>query len=304
MNTVSAVNAFTDEHELQQLPNGDWLLTTYPLVSGVDLSGLKGWGPNETVADCAIQEISPGGALVWQWQASAHIDPVAENSLPQLNIVDGVSVADAYHLNSIAVDATGNLLVSMRDMDTIYYIDRSTGTIVWKLGQNLPGKDGEQVLAITGDPEGAFHRQHDARFQSGGCVSVFDDHTNFPSTAGGARGVQYQLDLATSTAKLVWQYPAAHFSYAMGSFRRYTDGSNLIDWGLAPEIPASFTEVDDHGNDLLDVVFANNDANYRAVKVPLPQLDADLLRASAMVSPKDPLEAAPAAHRPRHGDHP
>ena len=53
--TVAAVDSPTDDHELRLLPNGDYLLLSYPFKSGVDLTGLQTFGATETIADCAIQ---------------------------------------------------------------------------------------------------------------------------------------------------------------------------------------------------------------------------------------------------------
>jgi len=133
----------------------------------------------------------------------------------------------------------------------------------------------------VGDGEGSFSRQHDARFEASGDVSVFDDHSALP---GAARGVEYALDLQAGTAKVVWEYRGPVSSTAMGSFRRYSSGSNLIAWGYSSAITtfdAAFTEVDDQGRSVMEVSFVLGDAAYRAVKLPVEQLDIDVLRATA-----------------------
>ena len=88
------------------------------------------------------------------------------------------------------------------------------------------------------------------------------------------------------SAKQVWQYagPAPNPAAASGSFRISADGSRLIGWGLASEVV--FTEVDEDGNDLLDLhsvnsAFRSPMQSYRAIKVPLTALDLSLMRASA-----------------------
>jgi hypothetical protein len=274
---LQAVSSPIDEHELQILPNGDALVFSYPLVEDVDLTGLARYGASETIADCVIQEISPAGDLVWSWRATDHIDPVRESAFPQTNTVDGLSVVDLFHFNSIEFDAQGNLLVSARHMDAVFYIDRASGTIVWKMGGTPTSKDGAQIIAVVGDPQVSFYRQHDARWTPGGHVTLFDDQTNSP---GAARGIEYAIDFTAGTATPVWQYAGPVSSAAMGSFRRYADGSNVISWGLAPNNPTAFTEVDDGGNDVLDVSLGG-DAAYRAVKVPVDSLNLDFMRVTA-----------------------
>ena len=277
--TVTAVNGPIDEHELHLLPDGDVMVFSYILASGVDLTGLGSFGASETVADCTAEELDPAGHLVWSWAASDHIDPVKESKGYLVNVVDGVKVADVYHFNSIDVDGSNNVLVSSRATSAVYYIDRASGKALWKMGGNPYSKDGAQILNFANDPEGGIDSQHDARFQANGDVSVFDDHTNL---GGMARGIEYAIDTNAGTASMVWEYPNVTWSEAMGSFRRYGDGSNLISWGLSPKTVVDITEVDDAGHDLLDITFANNqDSSYRAVKVPTTTFDASVLRATA-----------------------
>lgn len=279
--TIAAVHAPTDEHELQMLPNGDALVLSYPLVTGVDLTGLTGYGPGSTLADCAIQEVAPDSKLVWQWRASDHIDPVQESTGAESIPVGGQNVVDAFHLNSIDVDAAGNLLVSARNLDAVFSIDRASGRIRWKMGGAPYSKDGARLVRVVDDPQGSFRRQHDARLLPSGDVTVFDDHT---TGQGVARGVEYAVDLAAGTARLVWEYRGQVPAEAMGSFRRYTDGSSLIAWGLSSQplsFAGTFTEVDAKGNALLDVTFIEGDSTYRAVKVPIDALDLDVMRRTA-----------------------
>ncbi len=119
-----------DMHELRVLPDGDYLVIAAPIHTGVDLTGLCDtqtnpptcFGGNEDMIDCVVQELSPTGAAVWQWVASDHFDPVEDSSWPLTETVDGQTVVDAYHCDSIDVDADGNLLVSARHMDSIFLI--------------------------------------------------------------------------------------------------------------------------------------------------------------------------------------
>jgi hypothetical protein len=168
-------------------------------------------------------------------------------------------------------------VVPGRDADAVWYIDKPSGHIVWKMGGAAYSKDGAQIIAVVGDPEGSFNHQHDARWLPNGHITLFDDHTN---VTGQARGVEYAVDFTAGTATPVWQYAAPLNSTAMGSFRRYPDGSNVIAWGLSGNA-ASFSEIDDAGDAVLDVTLGGNDAVYRAVKVPVETFDADVLRVSA-----------------------
>ncbi|MGD0527112.1 MAG: arylsulfotransferase family protein, partial [Polyangiaceae bacterium] len=236
-----------DVHELQLLPNGDYLVLSDPVVSGVDLTGLSSFGPNEWEIGCNVQEVTPAGAVVWQWDADDHFDPVKDCTYPVVEGVENITAVDPYHCNSIDVDPSGDLLISSRHMDSVFLVSKATGNVVWKMGGATYTKDGAVYLAVTDDPQGAFYRQHDARFLGNGQISLFDDATDAP---GPARGVVYSYDPSAGTASFVWQYTGTVTSAAMGSFRVLADGSRIIGWGEGGEPQLAFTEVDASGNDL------------------------------------------------------
>jgi len=275
---LQAVGSPTDGHELRSLANGDYLLFTYPTVSNVDLDGLSTFIGTWNVADCEIQEIDPAGNLVWSWRALDHLDPVTESVEPALNDINGEDVVDLFHFNSIDVDATGNLLLSARHANAVYYIDRATGQILWKMGGTPTNKDGARWIQVVGDPQGTFNMQHDARLLANGDVTMFDDQS---ATSGLARGVEYSLDMNAGTASVVWQYAGLARSLYEGSFRRYDDDESVIGWGGYFSELRVLTELDASGNDVFDVFFSPQTVVYRAIKVPAGMLDIGLLRATA-----------------------
>jgi hypothetical protein len=276
--TVVSPDGPTDPHEFQTLANGDHLIFTYPILTDVDLTGLGSFSTNQKVADCKIEEVDPTGRLVWSWDTVDHVDPVKESLEPFPFMIGADSVIDVFHCNSIDVDPSGNLLVSLRETNALYYVSRSTGKVLWKLGGTTHNKDGAALLTLQGDPETTFAMQHDARFQPNGDVTLFDDH-GAPKTTGVARGVEYAIDVNGQTASFVWQFLGKGQSAYEGSFRRYADGHSVIGWGYVPTDPRVITEVDSNGNDVFDVAFSGMmSQTYRAVKVPLSQFDIDVLR--------------------------
>ena len=280
--TISTVDIPLNNHELLLLPNGDFMLMSYPTVAGVNLTGLTTFGANSTMLDCAVQEVDPHGNLVWEWRASNHTDPVRESVVPGGDGSDA-NPADVYHCNSIDVDANGHVLISFRHMNAVLLVAKATGNVVWKLGGTAYNKDGAQLITVQGDPETGFYMQHDARFRPGGNISLFDDHSAAAGVPGNARGVEYALDLNAGTASVVWQYQGTGSSGYLGSFRRYADGTNLIGWGGHAGIGnLAFSEVDAAGHDRLDMAFESpGNWSYRAEKVPIGFFDIDALRGTA-----------------------
>jgi len=77
------------------------------------------------------------------------------------------------HLNSLAVDQDGDLLVSARNTCAVYKLSRKTGKIVWRLN----GKKSD----FTMGPGSTFWWQHHVRPHSNGRLSIFDNAANGPA---------------------------------------------------------------------------------------------------------------------------
>ena len=287
--TIKAPVLPTDFHELQVMANGDYLMIGSPVTQKPVTFGGTSYS---AIVDCVIQEVSPRGSLVWSWRASDHVSP-ASTVHANPDSIGGQTALDVYHCNSADVDPrSGQVMISMRNTSSVYLIERvnslgalvQNGRLFWKLkgcGSSQVDPDHEQVLTLKNDPEGCFDAQHDARFQPNGDVALYDDHTY--QQGGGARGVVYSIDTATSSATWASQYqdqPSGGNASATGSFRRYHNGSdNLVGWGY--RAGSGFSEFDAAGHDFFSMRYTNTDGEYRVVKAPLDALDINALRASA-----------------------
>jgi hypothetical protein len=301
-----------DEHELRVLPNGHYMGISSAAQSGVNLTGVTvpgldggvySWGKDATIYACDLFEFDAEGKVYWTWRATDHFDPAKVWTYRSSHLVE--TQAEPFHCNAIDVDpANDNLLVSARHMDSIFYIEKSTKRVLWKMGGVDTSMDHDHATYVP--VEDPFFRQHDARLLPGwnetcsggsGQISLFDDETQI--LAGGspvpARGTIYDVNIAGScgsgggthgktSATLVWQYKnwQGYQSDATGSMRVTESGTRIIDWGQ-PEgdgltSPLLFTEVDEKGNDLLDLICPDGSSSYRAVKVPLGAFSLAALR--------------------------
>jgi hypothetical protein len=301
-----------DPHELRVDSSGHYVVFSSPLVTGVDLTGLslplpdggvESLGPDATILGCDILELDPtSGAVDWEWRILDHLDP-AQDCLAPMLVGPGVLPPDAgttfdvFHCNSIDLDeGSGNLLVSARQLDSIFYIDRGTGKVLWKMGGSEFTKDNATYVPVA-DP---FYGQHDARLGpswasscagGSGQISLFDDHSFAP---GRERGVIYDVHVdpgdggaadcgtssdASSGATVAWQVAGPESSGGLGSMRIQSDGSKVIGWGYGGGAAnLTFTEVDPSGHDVLDV---SPVLSYRVIKVPLAAFDLTVLRSTA-----------------------
>lgn len=272
--SVATVGMPTDLHDVLVRPDGHRFLLSYPEVSGVDLTGLRTWGPGSTIVDCAIQELDAAGALVWQWRAIDHVDPVTESTFPTARVDGARTIVDPYHCNSIEIAPSGDVLVSARHLDAVWSISKATGKVVWKLGGARVSKDGAKILDFTND--GGFFRQHDARLLPSGDLSIFDNETAMPSPG---RGVVYHLDLVAGTATRTFEVKNTVPAAAMGSFRPAGGDHWIVGWGFPSSGNLAYSEVDAAGRSVLDVSLGDGQTTYRAIKVPESALPIDVLRA-------------------------
>jgi hypothetical protein len=271
---VGTVGTPTDFHELQLLSNGNYLVGSYKLRSGVDLTSLG--GPADAwVTDAEIQEVTPGGSLVWSWNSKDHIalsetQPWAANVVANPTpIPGGILAYDIVHFNSIEPDGNG-LILSFRHLNGVYRILRSNGAIDWKLG----GTTTSRSLTVQDDPRGSnpLGGQHDPRRLRDGTVSVFDNGTQLNRPP---RAVRYRIDTSARTATLVESLSDSSItaSGCCGSARKLSTGGWLIAWGGLPTV-SEYTATGARVSSLAFPPFFS----YRAVPVEPGRLSAAALR--------------------------
>ena len=267
---LDTVPGGADHHDLQLLPNGDYLMGLTFSQSPVDMSSCG--GPTAgTLQDFELQELSPNGDLVWSWLASKHIPLTEVTARWQSQCATG---GDIYHWNSVEPDGDGYVL-SFRHLDAVYRINRGTGAIDWKLG----GASRPESLTVVDDPLSAvstFCGQHDARVLADGSLTVFDDGTgcNRPS-----RAVRFAIDDTTAlpTATLLEDIRDSDGAGAVccGSTRRLPDGNWVTQWGNN----SYFTEQTWTGAPVFKLSFTQGLFSYRADPVLPGQLSREALRA-------------------------
>ena len=256
-----------DGHDLQFLPNGDHLVSAQILKSHVDTSAFGG-SSDATVKNAELQQVNPGGHLVWDWKTQDHIALSETGRWWPTAIQHGY---DIIHWNAIQPDGDDAVLASFRQLDAVYKIQKSTGAIVWKLG----GTSRPESLNVIGDPFAyTFGGQHDVRLLADGTVTVFDNRTNLGSAP---RAVRFRIDETAGTATLLQSIsdPAVPASQCCGSARRLSNGDWLIDWGQANKHPIGGYKPNGQRTFLL--TFPTH-TSYRAEPVPPGAVSAQDLR--------------------------
>ena len=254
--TVHAGNGYAlDAHELQLTDRGTALVISYATVPW-DLTKLGGLRDG-TVDDNVVQEIDvETGAVLFEWHALGTI-PLGDSYRPAPR--KRGQVHDPFHLNSVALDGDGNLLVSARHTSTVYKIDRRTGDVLWRLG-------GKQSSFDMG-PGTTFKLQHDARRLPDGNITLFDNVAeDLPARGRESRGLVLAVDEGKRTASLAHEFQDGRLSPTQGSMQSLPGGGAFVGWGgLQP----FFTEFDADGRVVFDARFAAKGVeSYRAYEMP------------------------------------
>ena len=240
-----------DLHEFLLTPKGTALITIYNEVTA-DLTSIGG-APDGRLVTGIVQEVEiESGDVLFEWRSRDHVE-LTETFMPQVTPAGNV---DYFHLNSVAVDTDGQLLISARHTSTVYKVDRRTGEVVWRLG----GKNSD----FTFGRNAAFSFQHDARRHPDGTFTIFDNAASLPGPTVSSRAVRLALDMKKMRASLVHEYKTAdaRSGWAMGNAQQLDDGSLFVGWGT----DGSFSEFGPEGRLRLDGRFADGSVSYRAFR--------------------------------------
>jgi hypothetical protein len=203
---------------------------------------------------------------------------------------------DYFHINRITKGTDGHYLLSARHASTIYKINGTDGSIIWRLGGPYSSfKLGEDV---------EFGFQHHARYlpspgKNRESISLFDNSVDGSESAGGgnkevqiypySRGKYFELDFATMTSPPIQAFrpPEDLLVKSQGLLQTLPNNNVLINWGSGGAI----TEYDQDGTPIfhsfLDSVFLQeNVQNYRAFRYNWTGYSDETPAVVAISSPK------------------
>ena len=210
-----------DLHDFQLEPNGTALITVYQPVHW-NLSAVHG-AANGIIEDCIVQQIDVRtGLVMFEWHALGHVPLTASYSKAQPY---PSAVWDWFHINSIDVQPSQNILISSRNTWAVYQIGHSLGEVLWRLG----GKYSSFALG----PGVRFAWQHDATLLHDGSIEIFDNEDT-PKIAGQSRAIDVGLSYTKHTATLLHQYvnpKQAVLSASQGDVQQLDNTDNLVGWG-------------------------------------------------------------------------
>jgi hypothetical protein len=241
-----------DLHEFQIEPHDVAYITAFNPIR-CNLSSAEG-SRDGSITDTAIQEIDMKTGLVrWEWHSLDHVKVSESETSPPAS-----TPWDWFHLNSIDLEANGDVFISARNTWAGYQLEGSSGKILWRLG----GTNSSFKLG----PGTKTAWQHDGRILADGEVTFFDDGSNPPEQSE-SRGIRVALDFATHEARLVkaFSHPDSPvLSSSQGNMQTLASGNTVIEFGGVPEM----TEYSEDGSVLFDAHLPYDGASYRGYRYP------------------------------------
>ncbi len=261
---VHAGNGYhADLHEFRLEPEGTAWIDMFDPIE-MNLSHYGGLSDG-VITDSVIQEIDvKTGLVMWEWHALGHI-PISEshNPAPKASYP-----WDYVHINSISpgltgqqgggADQLGNVLLSSRNTWTLYDVELRSGAVRWRLG-------GDHSSFKLG-PGTRTYWQHDAEWQPGGLISVFDNGAD-PAMEKQSRGLILDPNPQTHTVTLVKQFTnptKTLLATSQGNMLTLPGGNWLMGYGGLP----NFTEYDSSGHVLLDGTLGKSVQDFRTYLYP------------------------------------
>ena len=229
-------NLLGPHHDVFRKPNGNTLLICRDPVPQEYMKRVR--EPrfqNITIYGDAILEVSPSGEVVWEWHGYKYLDLNHYRILASPGWHAGPynsTECDWMHTNTVQslpenkwYDAgdgrfkPDNVIISPRNLDTVYIIDRETEEVVW---------------SYTGDYMGGLSGQHEPYMipkglPGAGNILIFDNGAS-PWKDLGHAGRSYVLEVNPVTKEVVWKYENGeqfHATYT-SSAERLANGNTLI----------------------------------------------------------------------------
>lgn len=175
-------------HDFSRMNNGNtmilrWVATPDEIAKRVE-GGLQGTERDGIMWGDSLQEITPDGKVVWEWIGYEHMDPKVDILCP---LCGRERWANA---NSVFVMDNGDVLLSVRFINTILIIDKKTGKIKWRWG---PGE---------------IAHSHDAQVLQNGNILLFDNGMHRNSRGDRADTLTHSrvIELDPQTKEIVWEY--------------------------------------------------------------------------------------------------
>lgn len=238
IHSIGSLGALSpDLHEFRLTSQNTALITVYQEIP-YDLSPVGGPVNGQLYDSLWLEVELPSKKVLRSWRASDHVDLTETyGKVPEKEAFDYL------HINSVAEDVDGHILISARCTWAIYKINRFTGEIMWRMG----GKKSD--FSLPGNA--TFCGQHDVQAVDATTLRVFDNGSDGSTTQNPySRVLWLRPDFANQRVQLEREvyHPDKILAEAMGNAQALPNGNTLVGWGSS----ARMSEFDPAGKLVFD----------------------------------------------------
>jgi len=204
-------------HDFSRLPNGNTIINRYveipEKIAKKIKGGIKGTEQFGKIYSCCFQEITYEGEIIWEWKHYEHLDTDTDILCPLCTrSIWG-------HSNALDVLPNGNILFTLRHLNTIGILDKKSGDIIWRWG-----------------PENYLGHMHNPTVLDNGNILLFDNGWHRLVREGDTEEIAEEeysrvIEVDPNTNKVVWDYhdrPGYFYSTCCGGAQRLPNGNTLI----------------------------------------------------------------------------
>jgi hypothetical protein len=200
-NTTQDFPNVVSEHDIQYDPDNGSFLVLRDYIRQV--------GNNSILFD-KVMQVDSNGTVLWTWDTYDHIplseaSPFNETSTTK---IAGATVEDFTHANTLDWDYNNSIIyLNLRNTNTFYKIDQSTGNIIWACGEfgnfTLLGADGNPVSNL-------WYHSHDVKEVAPDVFTMFDNDYENNTNPNNCHSSLLELTLneASMTAYVNWRWEA------------------------------------------------------------------------------------------------
>ena len=247
---------YMDDHEIRLTGSGATKKASYITydIRRTDLTEIGGL-PSVALAGHQIVREDATGTREFTWDSWHNIgfdEWIGDDGTKSTR-----TATDYDHPNAVSFDASGNYIVSWRNLNQIMAINSQSGEVMWRIG----GVKGD--YEFVNDPLGGFTKQHSPKILPNGNLLVYDNGTEHDPQE--TRAVEYRLDHVAKTATMVWEYhhdPPIYTGF-VGWVERLAGGNTWVGFSLAGRV----VEVDPAGNVVWESQLTVNGANGSAYRI-------------------------------------
>ncbi len=210
-------------HDFVYMKNGNILINRYIEVPEDIRSKIRGGvkgteHENGKIYSCSFREITRSGEVVWEWKHYEHLDPEKDEICPLCpRSIWG-------YTNAMDILPDGNILFTLRYLNTVAILDKKSGDIIWKWG-----------------PKEMIGHPHDCSVLDNGNILLFDNGfhrkpyvgESIEASSATISEEEYSriLEIDPKTDAIVWEYKDRFnifYTPICGGCQRLPNGNTLI----------------------------------------------------------------------------